>query len=261
METSPIEELFAKALDGEYDDDEPWSAVHALHGMRDRAVFDRAAAWCASGDPLKRARGADVLAQIGKSADQNTNAFPEESYEAVVRMLEREKDPRPLSSGLFALGHLDQPAGLPLVLDHVTHANERVRFAAAFALGCFEKEPGATHALLTLMTDPSNDVRDWATFAVGVLGSADTPEIREALFARTADPDIDTREEAMVGLAKRKDPRVVGPLLAELAQLELTSRSDEAARLLLGLEHADEEWTAAELIEAIRVRFGGREFK
>lgn len=74
--TSPsIDELFASTLEGDYDDDAPWEAIRALRKLGTRDVFEIAAAWCKSDDPLKRARGIDVLSQLGKTADHPVNCF------------------------------------------------------------------------------------------------------------------------------------------------------------------------------------------
>ena len=62
-------------------------------------------------------------------------------------------------------------------------------------------------ALIALSADADADVRDWATFALGTLAAADTPELREALAARVEDADEDTRLEAVHGLALRGDTR------------------------------------------------------
>jgi HEAT repeat protein len=56
--------------------------------------------------------------------------------------------------------------------------------------------------LAKLTADEDEEVRDWATFGLGVLGDIDTVEIREALAARLSDANDDAREEAVVGLAK-----------------------------------------------------------
>jgi hypothetical protein len=48
----------------------------------------------------------------------------------------------------------------------------------------------------------------------------DTPAIRAALYARIDDHDDDVRGESICGLARRGDPRVVAPLLRELAARE-----------------------------------------
>ena len=52
----------------------------------------------------------------------------------------------------------------------------------------------------------NKDLRDWATFGLGVQGSSDSFAIRDALLERLSDADQDVREEAMVGLGKRKNP-------------------------------------------------------
>src|SRR5260370_39849744 len=99
MTSENIDELFARTLSGDYDDDAPWEAVRTLRQIGSRDVFDRAAEWCGSENPLQRARGADVLAQLGKTANHCSNSFPEESYDVVSRMLRRGKKQRPLRGG------------------------------------------------------------------------------------------------------------------------------------------------------------------
>ncbi|MGC2657907.1 MAG: hypothetical protein WA324_08000 [Bryobacteraceae bacterium] len=61
MSSEELQQLFARTLSGDYDDDQPWNAVRELRlGTRD--VLEIAAEWCHSADPLIRARGADVIA-------------------------------------------------------------------------------------------------------------------------------------------------------------------------------------------------------
>jgi hypothetical protein len=63
----------------------------------------------------------------------------------------------------------------------------------------------------------------------------DTPEIRAALLSRVADEDEMTRGEALVGLARRKDQRVVEPLVKELERYpdaKDDGRSVEAAEAI-----------------------------
>jgi hypothetical protein len=57
-----IDELFAQTLKGDPDDESAWEAVNALRRIGTREVFNRAAAWCKSANPMERARGASVLA-------------------------------------------------------------------------------------------------------------------------------------------------------------------------------------------------------
>jgi len=255
MTARGIDELFTQALLGDYEDEAPWEAVHALRMMGTRQVFERAADLCKSTDPLSRARGADVLAQLGKTADHASNIFPEESYSVITDLVQRETEPQPLAAGIAALGHIDNPLAIPLITSFSLHPSSEVRFDVAFALGCFPNDPLSVEALLRLTQDPDKDVRDWATFGLGVLGNADSDEIREALVRRLNDPDEDVREEAMVGLGKRGDQRVLATLLAALEEPESTVRVVETAYLMLGMDNEREDWEGTDYAAALRQRF------
>ena len=250
-----IDKLFKQALSGDCDDDAPWQAVHALRRIGTREVFERAVDLCSSTDPLRRARGADVLAQLGRTADHLTNNFPDESYSVVTDLVRRETATQPIASGIYALGHLGNPLAIPLIASFSSHSTPEVRLAVSFALGCFADDPLSTQTLLRLTRDTDEDVRDWATFGLGVLGDADSEEIREALIQRLNDRDADVQEEALVGLGKRKDPRVLHHLMAALEEPETTVRVIEAASLMLGMEKEEESWMAADYAAALRKHF------
>jgi HEAT repeat protein len=71
---------------------------------------------------------------------------------------------------------------------------------------------------------------------LGTIIEVDTPEIRAALVARLDDPDDESRSEALVGLARRGDRRVVPALLKELHSDSVGSLAIEAAELLAAPE-------------------------
>src|ERR1039457_3328661 len=221
MNPEDINELFLRTLSGNYEDDAPWDAVAALRRMGTREVFDQAAAWCQSDVPLKRARGADVLAQLRKAPDCKVNAFSEESYALLTELVQEESHPRPLASAIAALGHLDNPSAVPIIANFHAHPNAEVRYDVAFALGCFPDEPRSVQALVRLMRDADGDVS----------------------------------EEALVGLAKRKDRRIVPMLLAELEKQEVGVRVIEAAYLMLDMQREHEGWNAPDYAGALRDRF------
>ena len=75
--TQALDELFALTLRGDRDDESAWEAVSALRRIGTREVFEQAAAWCKSENPIKRARGANILAQLGKTGEHRSNMFPE----------------------------------------------------------------------------------------------------------------------------------------------------------------------------------------
>ncbi len=258
--TQSLDELFAQTLKTDLDDERAWEAVSALRHIGTREVFERAAAWCTSGNPIERARGAAILSQLGKTAEHQSNMFPEESYAAVTQMLRQETEIQPLSSAIHALGHLNNPTAIPLLSSYRQHPVAEVRFALACALGSFANDPEAIQSLMALAGDTDEDVRDWAVFGLGNLGDGDSVEIRNALVSRLNDSNKNVQEEAMVGLAKRKDTRVLPALIAALNQDELvkpnmTTLKMEAAEAMLDMESECRDWTGAEYIRALQGRF------
>lgn len=249
------DELFAKTLSGEYDDEAPWNAVRELHQIGTREVLEKAVTWCHSEDPLQRARGADVLAQLGKTAEYPSNNFPEECFKAVSEMAATEEEPRPLSSAIHALGHIGNPHAVPILVRHCAHSDPDVRFAVAFACGNFGNESLAVGTLLLLMSDEDVDVRDWATFGLGTLSELDSPAIREALVTALNDPEEDVRQEALVGLARRHDRRVLPSLFKQLQLRETDDRTIEAAREMLEMAHDSPDRKKSEYIAALKKRF------
>lgn len=258
MSQPKIVELFAETMVGDYEDEAPWEAVHALRRIGTREVFEEAAEWCRSDSPLARARGADVISQLGKTVEHPRNSFPEESYSVIVDLVQRETEPQPLASAIAALGHLDNPRGVPLIANFCSHPSSKVRYDVAFALGCFPNETLSVETLLQLMQDTDKDVRDWSTFGLGVLGDTDSADVRDALVRRLSDSDEEVREEAMVGLGKRKDRRVLPALLPALEQPKTTSRLIEAAYQMLEMENEREGWNGRDYAAALRERFSVR---
>ena len=167
-----IDLLFRQTLEGDYDDEDdeggPWEAVSKLQALASREVFDKAVQWARNNKPAKRRRGIDILAQLGKTEEHPHVVFAEESYSVVTSVLEDELDLQVIDSCLVALGHLDNPAAVPLILEHRKNSDPDVRFAVAFALSCFADDPASIRALIELTKDGDEDIRDWATFGLGV---------------------------------------------------------------------------------------------
>jgi HEAT repeat protein len=115
-----------------------------------------------------------------------------------------------------------------------------------------------------LSQDLDARVRDWSTFGLGTQLEVDTPEILAALLARVEDIDADTRAEALAGLAKRRDLRVVVPLRRALESGTVGSLEVEAAgelgsgQLLDALEKLRSWWNVdRELLENAISRCSG----
>lgn len=85
--------------------------------------------------------------------------------------------------------------------------------------------------LIALSRDADDEVRDWATFQLGSQLELDRADVRQALTDRLDDPDLDTRCEAFVGLARRGEECAVRPLLKALKGKTVTTLMVEAAGL------------------------------
>ena len=222
------QELINIALtDTDEDQRVAWEAVSVLHERGNRAAFEAARELCASDDPDERAWGMRILAQLGVPE----RSFPAESLALLLRLLEREKDADLLAEIGFALGHIGDVRAVGALARLSRHPSSDVRYSVVHAL-LGQEAALAIRTLIELSSDDNRSVRDWATFGLGTQIDTDTSEIREALLARLADEDNETRGEAFIGLARRKDERVTGPLIRELSGSLLREQPPERAATL-----------------------------
>jgi HEAT repeat protein len=223
-----IAELFDQALthariDPVLQSDDYWNCVSALHLRSDRPIFHQAVSLCFDTDPLVRAVGADILAQLGT---REGYPFASESAPVLISLL-RDIDSRVIASALYALGHLKRGDSTELV-PFAEHPSEDIRCALAYALGG-RSDDQACGALVALSADQDLDTRNWATFSLGSMCECDSTVIREALLTRLSDTDSEVRGEAMLGLARRQDMRAAEAILTELAREDVLSLAVEAA--------------------------------
>jgi HEAT repeat protein len=256
-------ELIQEAM--QYEAEEPHEdeysyneALSVLIRRATRDVFDEAARLCKTGCSEEKMIGAAILGELGFPK----GVFPKERLAVLLPMLERETDPDVLQAAAIALGNLSDPEAIPHLIKLKNHPDDRVRYGVVHGLLGHEDE-SAIDALVELSQDVDDDVRNWATFGLGRQIELDTPEIRDALYARIADPHDETRGEALVGLAARLDERVLQPLIAELEGEMTWLLALDAAKLLkdprlctvlLALKHLwkDEEgFQTRELAEAL----------
>jgi HEAT repeat protein len=204
-----------------------WARIRALHFRAGQDVFEAAVVLCSAPDPISRAVGADILAQLGVLDGEYP--FADESVPTLVSLL-ADTELHVAASALYALGHLKR--GEPVHLARLAeHPSEDIRYALAYALG------GRTDSVsidteIRLSGDQDVDCRNWATFALGALSELDSPAIREALAARLADADDEVRGEAIGGLAKRQDERAVDAILGELGKPDVMALAIEAAETM-----------------------------
>lgn len=113
------------------------------------------------------------------------------------------------------LASTGNPAAAEALCEYGDDPDADVRWQVAFGLPLMLKKannpshPGLS-TLLRLMEDSDDEVRDLATFGLGVGTDFDGADIREALHARLSDKGGDIAGEALVGLARRQDLSVLG---------------------------------------------------
>lgn len=229
-------------------------------GSRGCDVFERCVASSKDEAATRRQVAADVIAGLGVQLGVQP-PFAGESW-AVLRPLLSDTEAKVVRSALFACGHLN--VGEPAVLSRFAHDPDwQVRDAAVHALfGRSDDE--SISAQILLSRDEVDIVRDWATFGLSTQTRADTAEVREALLARLSEVDAEIRGEALIGLARRHDLRVLPYLERELAgefhgswcleaarELALPSLSPLLAALRSRLDAADLERFGQDLTDAI----------
>lgn len=222
LDATQTQELIRRALTG--DDEEAWECVMTLQTRGTREVFDACTTLLASADPDERGLAADVLGQLGLPH----RPFLTETIPLLMERLHLEFDADALATVIVALSHLGATQAEEPIARLFGHADPDVRYAVAFALGVDHPGPESLEALLRLAHDPVDHVRDWATFSLAQCDE-DSDEIRQTLLDRSEDGDDDTRAEAVLGLARRKDERVLVPLIMALSGEGVGSIHVEAA--------------------------------
>ena len=244
----PTGELIQLALSQDEEENEYFDTLAVLHFRGTREVLDVARELCRSVIPKERHVGVDILGKLGDSvrilrdahralADDQTNGclrdhnadivcqlnevigdaqeFPEEVVPVLLQVLAEEEIDDILKSLAHALGQYtgyDQ-AVIEALVRLAGNDIEAIRHATAMSLGGVDN-PLAIDTIIRLTLDEDDLVRDWATFSLAKLTDADTPEIRDALAARLDDEEDDVFGEAIYGLARCGDQRVIPALLS-----------------------------------------------
>lgn len=221
-----LDRMFAATL--AEDDEAAWEAVVDLQRAGSEEVLQRALAWLRSPTVRERERAVDVLGQLG--TPRPPAELRQQCANALLELATREKDAPILKSIGIALSHLGDARAVEAMGPFATHPSADVRYGVVLALSVHE---AGVDTLIQLSGDLDQDVRNWATFALGSqLEQVDTPALRDALFARVEEADLELRGEALLGLALRKDPRVIEPLRREFTSGVITVLAIEAAQRL-----------------------------
>lgn len=158
--------------------------------------------------------------ELGRAVNGHPEAV-DAALPELAALLARAQDAQVLAETVQSLGHAGdvRAAALLLPLAVEEHLDPAVRLAVVSSLWLgVEDEPlrsQVVDALIGCTIDPMSSVRDMACFALVML-EADGPTALAALAARLHDEDLDTRCEALLGLARAGDPRALPKVLERL---------------------------------------------
>jgi len=203
-----------------------WDNIRVLRTRANDNVFNSCVKLIKSSKPKERIIGIDILAQLGLTP----RPFLKESKKIFFDSLRKEKNAKALLSILYAIGHNNEKLKsdeIALLASFKNNPDEGVREGLVSALLSVDNKL-AIDALIHLTTDKFSHIRDWATFGIGTQIERDNKSIREALWLRVNDKHQDTKLEAIVGLAKRKDLRIKAIIKRELLNGEFGTLLFEA---------------------------------
>ncbi|GAA2207416.1 hypothetical protein GCM10009850_028740 [Nonomuraea monospora] len=159
-----------------------------------------------SDDRVERKVGCDLLGSLA----QVDASLREPVLFAVLGLLASETDHAVHASIARALGCTGDERAVPGLLRLAGHPDGDVRAYVAWSLPISpDADDAVIEVLIRLSADPEDEVRNWATFALGTQCEADGAAIRDALWARVGDAYGEVREEAVAGLVRRGDRRIV----------------------------------------------------
>lgn len=244
-------ELIQLALSQDDEGSEYRETLTVLHSRGTRKVLDAARALCRSAIAKERLVGVDILGRLGDSVrivrqvnialtDTTINDEMRHDYTNIIRqladvigdarefpeevvpiLLERcavEEDSHVLNAIITALIHYmdTDHAVIAALVKLAQHNDAAVRETIAFFLHEVD-DPLVTATMINLMNDTDAGVRDWATFGLAhfTFTETDSAEIRNALAARLTDAADDVYSEAVFGLARYGDRRVIPALLSQ----------------------------------------------
>ncbi len=238
------QELFLKSFQGPYDDESSWDAVRELRLRNTEEVFQLALAHSRSEVPMRRARALDVLGQLGTGKPLSERPHFDGTVSIALGHL-RDEDRLVVHAAAWALAHLGGERSVAALLEVKSSADSGVRWAVANGMANSER-PEAIRTLMELMEDDDENVRNWATFGLGNayskedgtgrLGTLDSSEIRAALRKRLSDSSDEVRDEAVWGLARRRDQDGLQLLLGRLDSEQWVTGDEMAADDCLGLK-------------------------
>ncbi len=202
-----------------------WGTIRILRSRPSQNLFEKCVELINSNDQKKKIIGIDILAQLGK----DKRPFRKKTLKIYFELLNSETNVNVLFSILSGISFNEKELNKKQINQICSFQNSNsdlIKQGIVNALGFIEDEK-AIDVLIKFSKDKANHIRSWATFYIGQV-DFDNESIREALWNRINDKHQETRMEAIIGLAKRKDNRVLEIINQELTKDDFGSMLFEA---------------------------------
>jgi len=202
-------QLILKAYN-EKDENIYMSYIDQLRERGDDEIFQLTKELVYSKDSVYRKISASILSQFG----YKTKRYRGESIYLLGKLL-HDKNEDVVSAAIYGFGHRKCLRYADKLASFVSSSSLLIKEALAFSLGGYEKQK-SIDALIVLMQDENYNVRNWSTFSMAQITESNTPKICDALYKNLFDKKLEVRGEALLGLALRKDKRVIDAIIEDL---------------------------------------------
>ncbi len=191
-----------------------WDNISELRKRPNQDVFEKAYEFAKSKNDKQKIIGLDILQQLGFEPRYNKK----QTVELLFELLEKNQPENVLKSIFHGIGHNNDELSnkqISKLIEFKDLENIDVKHALISAISGIENLK-AINVLIDFTKDKASSIRNWATFGIGNLIDSDNTDIRNALWDRVNDNDFETKSEAIVGLANRKDKRIKDIIISEL---------------------------------------------
>lgn len=207
-----------------------WDNIDELRSRPNEEVFNKATQFAKSKSDKEKNIGIAILAQLGFDPRFKQN----ETIKLYFELLTQEQSNDVLISILYGISHnfeILTTTQVNILQTFKNNESSYVRTALVNAISCLEDDQ-SIDTLILLSEDTSSSVRNWATFSLGTLIEINNKKITDALWKRVDDKHHETKQEAILGLAIRKDTRVKEIVKRELKHGEYGTLLFEAIETL-----------------------------
>lgn len=198
-----------------------WNNISELRKRANEDVYDQAFKLTKSESDKKKIIGIDVLAQLGF----DPRIRQQKTINLFFDLLENEQSDDVLFALFFGISHNNEnltKKQVSKLVEFKDSKNTDVRYSLVSALSGIAN-PKAIETLIELSEDKFSSIRNWATFGIGTLSEENNDRIINALWKRTKDKHQETKLEAIVGLAHRKEVAVKEQIISELKNGKYTT--------------------------------------